>query len=566
MSIKMICNTVNSKFDITNILKTVSWSGDIKACGRKLEFSTLNKVDIPLSSCIYLYEGNTLLFKGFVYERDKDSKGGTVSYLAFDSAEKLNKIKISYNFKVKNANEITNTIFKDVGFNIGTIAKANVNIDKVFIGVSVYEAIMTAYTEQSRSDGKKYMTTCYDGKISVIEKGIVKLKLSFEEGKNIMNTTFKESVSNMVNNVIIVDEKGNKISEVNDMDMVKIHGLFQDVYKVEEGKDATAEAKKLLKGVEQTCSLNGFGDTSCQTGYGVQIKDSATGLVGLFYIDADTHTWEGGKYSIDLDLNFKNIMNEVEAGEEEKEEVSSSGGTTLSGGREVKAEFTAYYPDNSAMEGGYFDAIGNRLDPKKLTCACPKDVPFKTKVQVKGTGTDRDNLVYTCTDRGGAIKVVNGVYKIDLLMANRKEANAFGRRKGTAIIGGEIVSTGGSSSSGSSSTGNKIVDLAKSKLGCKYVWGATGPNQFDCSGLTMWCHKQVGINIPRTSSQQRGSGKKISKANAQLGDIVCFEGHVGLYAGNGQMIHAPNSKKPVKYDNCFSGYWGNKLLDIRRYF
>ncbi|EQK39744.1 nlpC/P60 family protein [[Clostridium] bifermentans ATCC 638] len=572
MSIKMICNTVNSKFDITNILKTVSWSGDIKACGRKLEFTALNKVDIPLSSCIYLYEGNTLLFKGFVYERDKDSKGNTVSYLAFDSAEKLNKIKISYNFKGKNANEITNTIFKDVGFKIGTIASANVNIDKVFIGTSVYEAIMTAYTEQSRSDGKKYMTTCYDAKISVIEKGIVKLKLSFEEGKNIMNTTFKESVSNMVNNVIIVDENGNKVSEVNDMDMVKIHGLFQDVYKAEEGKDATAEAKKLLKGVEQTCTLSGFGDTSCQTGYGVQIKDSATGLVGLFYIDSDTHTWEGGKYSIDLDLNFKNIMNEVEAGEEENKEVSSSGGTSVSGGREVQAEFTAYYPENSAMQGGFYDAMGNKLDASKLTCACPKDVPFKTKVQVKGTGTDRDGVVYTCTDRGGAIKVKNGIYHIDLLMANRKEAYAFGRRRGTALIGCEVTSGVGSSSSGSSSTGNKIVDLAKSKLGCKYVWGATGPNQFDCSGLTSWSYKQVGINIPRTSKEQSKSGKSVSRKNLIPGDLIFFNtsgkgvSHVGIYVGNGQMIHAPNSSKPVKYDSIDSSYYSSRYVNARRYF
>lgn len=569
--IRMICNTVNGQFDISNILANVSWQGDIKACGRKLEFKALNKIDIPLSSCVMFYEGNKQLFKGFVYEREKDSKENTVSYIAFDNAEKMNKIKVSYNFKNKNANEIANTILKDIGFEVGEIAKANVRINKIFLGTAIYEAIMTAYTEQSRNDNKKYMTICDDGKISVIEKGIVKLNLSFEEGKNIINTTFKESISNMVNKVVIVDENGNKKADVRDDDMVKIHGLFQDVYKVEEGKDATAEAKKLLKGVEQTCSLSGFGDTSCQTGYGVQIKDSATGLVGLFYIDSDTHTWEGGKYSIDLDLNFKNIMNEVEAGEEENKE-TSTGGTSVSGGREVQAEFTAYYPENSAMQGGFYDAMGNKLDAKKLTCACPKDVPFKTKVQVKGTGTDRDGVVYTCTDRGGAIKVKNGIYHIDLLMANRKEAYAFGRRRGTALIGCEVASGGGSSSSGSSSTGNKIVDLAKSKLGCKYVWGATGPNQFDCSGLTSWCYKQVGINIPRTSKEQSKSGKSVSRKNLIPGDLIFFNtsgkgvSHVGIYVGNGQMIHAPNSSKPVKYDSIDSSYYSSRYVNARRYF
>ena len=123
-----------------------------------------------------------------------------------------------------------------------------------------------------------------------------------------------------------------------------------------------------------------------------------------------------------------------------------------------------------------------------------------------------------------------------------------------------------SSVSSDGSVGSQIVEYAKSKLGCKYVWGATGPNTFDCSGLTSWCHKQVGISIPRTSGAQRKGGKSVSKENAKLGDIVCFDGHVGIYVGEGQMIHAPNKSKPVKYDDCFSGHYGNKLLAIRRYW
>lgn len=561
--LKIICKKINGEiYDVSSILTKAIWSGNIKACSRKLEFSCFNDVDIPLSTLIMAYVDDKEIFRGFVYEREKDSKG-IVNYLCFDYAEKLNKIKVSYNLKGSNGKDIANKILKDYNFEIGSIAEASVPNSKIFIGVEIYNCIMSAYTEQSKNDNKMYMITCSEGKISVVEKGIVRLKVAFEEGKNILDSSFKESVSNMVNRVLIVDQTGNKQSEVRDSEMLRIHGLFQDVYKSEEGKDSTVEAKKLLKGVEQTCSISGFGDISCTSGYGVQIKDSATNLVGLFFIDGDTHTWEKGNYWIDLDLNFKNIMHEVEAGEDEQQdEISTNGGTTVSGGREVKAEFTAYYPANNSMEGGFYDAMGNRLDPSKLTCACPKDVAFKTKIQVKSTGTDRDNLVYTCTDRGGAIKVVNGVYHIDLLMANRKEANSFGRRKGTAVIGCEVTSIGNNYSS----VGSRIVEVAKTKLGKPYVWGATGPNQFDCSGLTQFCHKKVGISIPRTSSQQRGSGKKITKENVQLGDILCFDGHVGLYAGDGKMIHAPNKEKPVKYDPCLSGYWGGKLLGIRRYW
>ncbi|MGG7060268.1 hypothetical protein ACQPUZ_18690, partial [Clostridium tertium] len=77
------------------------------------------------------------------------------------------------------------------------------------------------------------------------------------------------------------------------------------------------------------------------------------------------------------------------------------------------------------------------------------EVPYNTKIQVKGTGSSRDGIVYRCNDRGGAIKIVNGVYKIDLLMSNRKEAYDFGRRKGKVLIGVDVVNSGSDGTSSS---------------------------------------------------------------------------------------------------------------------
>ena len=437
--------------------------------------------------------------------------------------------------------------------------------------VKLLHLIQTGYTEQSKKDNKKYMIYASKDTINSMEKGVTKLKVKFEEGQNIINTNFKESISNMVNKVLIVDDTGNKKSEIKDDNLLKVHGLFQEVYKVEEGKDADVEAKNMLKGIEKTCSLSGFGDTTCIVGYGVEVKDTHTGLTGLFYIDADTHTWEGGNYQIDLDLNFINIMHEVSAGEDEQEQTSnnSSSGTTVTGGKEVNAEFTAYYPSNDPMQGGFKSANGETLKPSSLTCAAPKEVAFNTKIQVKGTGTSRDGIVYRVNDRGGAIKVVNGVYKIDLLMSSKKEAYDFGRRKGKAIIGVSVTNN----SSGSTSGGRQdIVDKAKSKLGTKYVWGATGPNTFDCSGLSSWCYRQVGINIPRTSLEQSRSGKAVSKDKLLPGDLVFFKttsapvGHVGIYVGNGQMIHTSSPSKPCRYDKVFEGYYGQRYVNARRYW
>lgn len=583
--IKLICKKSNGeKLDITNLLINITWSGDYKSCARKLEFSLISsasdinipKVDIPLMSIVQFYEDDNELFRGFVYEREKSSDN-SMSFLCYDYCAKLNDIKVSYNIKNETASSIYNKFLTEYKLSKGDIVSTSTKIKKVFLGTTAYDMIMTAYTEEAKKTGKKYMVYSKGDKFCASEKGIVKLKLAFEEGKNILSSNFKESVSNMVNKVLIVDDNGNKISEVKNDDWLKTYGLFQEVYKKQEDKDANAEAKAMLNGIEQTCSLSGFGDTTCITGMGVQVKDTYTGLVGLFYIDSDTHTWEGGKYSIDLELNFKNIMNEVSAGEDEKEDATSSnsiGGTVTSvtGGREVNAEYTAYYPANNSMQGGFLDAMGNRLDPSKLTCAAPKDIPFGTKIQVKGTGTNRDGLVYKVTDRGGAINVQNGVYRIDLLMATKEECLKFGRRKGKAIIGVETTTTSTEGTSNANSIGAKLVNLAKSKLGCRYVWGATGPNQFDCSGLTSWCYKQVGISIPRTSLAQSKGGKAVSKSNLQPGDLLFWKttsaevGHVGMYVGNGQFIHAPNKSKPVKYDNLSNSYYSSRFVRARRYY
>lgn len=556
--IKLICQKVNGeKLDLTNLLINVTWSGDYKSCARKLELSLISspmdknipKVDIPLMSVISFYEDDNELFRGFVYEREKSSDNA-MSFLCYDYCAKLNDIKVSKNIKNQTASTIYSNFLSEYGLNKGDIIQANTGVTKVFLGVTAYDMIMTAYTEEAKKTGKKYMVYTKGNKFCASEKGVVKLKLSFEEGKNILSSSFKESVSNMVNKVLIVDENGNKVSEVKNEEWHKTYGLFQDVYKQQEGKDSNAEAKAMLKDIEQTCSLTGFGDTTCITGYGVQVKDTHTGLVGLFYIDSDTHTWEGENYTIDLELNFKNIMNEVSAGEDEKTEtnVNLDGSVTVTGGKEVNAEFTAYYPANNSMQGGLLDAMGNKLDPNKLTCACPKSVPFKTKIQVKNTGTDRDNLVYTCTDRGGAIVIdSNGVYHIDLLMKDKKTALAFGRRKGKALIGVEVSETP-NTSNGVNSKASKAFEFCKSKLGTPYLWGGTGP-RYDCSGLMMKAYASVGISIPRTSKQQSTFGKSVSKSNLQVGDLVFFGSpvhHVGMYCGNNQYIHAPKTGDVVK--------------------
>jgi peptidoglycan DL-endopeptidase CwlO len=93
------------------------------------------------------------------------------------------------------------------------------------------------------------------------------------------------------------------------------------------------------------------------------------------------------------------------------------------------------------------------------------------------------------------------------------------------------------------------VAYAYSKLGSPYVWGATGPDAFDCSGLAQAAYRSAGVSIPRTTYAQIDAGRRVARSELQPGDLVFFYSgisHVGIYIGNGQMIHAPNPSAPVR--------------------
>ena len=101
-----------------------------------------------------------------------------------------------------------------------------------------------------------------------------------------------------------------------------------------------------------------------------------------------------------------------------------------------------------------------------------------------------------------------------------------------------------------------VVDYAKSRLGCPYVWAGSGPRNFDCSGFTMWCYRQIGISLPHSSAAQINCGQRVSRADIQPGDLVFFGSpihHVGMYVGGGMMIHAPHTGDVVKYASAFRG-------------
>lgn len=124
----------------------------------------------------------------------------------------------------------------------------------------------------------------------------------------------------------------------------------------------------------------------------------------------------------------------------------------------------------------------------------------------------------------------------------------------------------------SSSAGQAAVDLAAQFLGVPYVWGGTSPSGFDCSGLMQYVYNQLGYKINRVAEDQMKNGIAVSRENLAPGDLVGFYSspgsgyisHIGMYVGNGIMIHAPHTGDVVKYTSIDGSYYSSRFAGGRR--
>jgi cell wall-associated NlpC family hydrolase len=122
--------------------------------------------------------------------------------------------------------------------------------------------------------------------------------------------------------------------------------------------------------------------------------------------------------------------------------------------------------------------------------------------------------------------------------------------------------------------GQQVVEYAKQFLGVPYVWGGTSPSGFDCSGLVYYVYKHFGVTLNRVAAAMAENGTAVDLSALQPGDIVLFHNrakysqinHVGIYAGNGLFIHAPQTGDVVKFSTLTSGYYSTTLVQARRIF
>lgn len=542
------------------------WETQRKGAPGKLSFNILQ------DSVIKFGEGNAIrvklndnnVFFGFIFQH-KRNKDNLVQVVAYDQLRYF-KNKDTYIYENKTATELVQMLAKDFNLKCGTLQDTKFKIpSRIEEDKTLFDIVLNALDETI--ENAKEMYILYDDFGELTLKNISSMKLdTLIDGDIIEDFDYSSSIDGNTYNKIKLSKENKDTGKrdiyiTQDSKNINSWGILQYFETINENVDGKEKAEALLKLYNQKVKSlnvkNVLGDIRVRSGclIAVVLDLGDMKVQNYMLVDKVKHTINNDEHYMDLTLvggEFVSTLASSNGSSNSKNNSSNNSSSNSSSnttrGKEVSALFTAYYPANNRMEGGFLDAQGNKLNPKNNTMAAPKAIPFGTRIKVLNTNTSRDGQIYKVNDRGGAITIKNNIYHFDILMASKKECNTWGRKNGKALIIDESQSSS-STNTGGSDKASKVVNLAKSKIGRPYVWGATGPNTFDCSGLTSWCYKQIGITIPRTSRDQGKAGKYVPKSDLRPGDLVFFNNpisHVGMYIGDGNMVHAPKPGDVVK--------------------
>ncbi|MER7931954.1 NlpC/P60 family protein [Streptomyces sp. NPDC093272] len=290
-------------------------------------------------------------------------------------------------------------------------------------------------------------------------------------------------------------------------------------------------------------------------------KDEVKSRVDKLYEQAEqaTEKFNGAQEKQDkLQKQISALQDSVARGQDELNELRDGIGSMAtaqyrSGGLDPSLQlFLSADPDDYLDKASTLDQLsGQQVETLKKIQAKQREL---AQERAEATGKLKD-LAATRTELGAKKKEVQAKLAqaqklLNSLTAAEKAALAAEQDRASRSSS-ERVDLGNDTSA----TGRAAAAFAaaKTRLGTPYVYGATGPSSFDCSGLTSWAYAQAGVSIPRTSESQTTIGTRIySTSGLQVGDLVFFFNdlhHVGLYAGNGQILHAPRTGTVVRYES-----------------
>lgn len=300
-------------------------------------------------------------------------------------------------------------------------------------------------------------------------------------------------------------------------------------------------------------------------------KVQANGQVGYVYKDYVDVTYAVSVASSEKSNNLTKYVNCSSLNLRSQATTSSSIVKTLSKGTEVSVLYVTGNWSKVSVNGLEGFVYSSYLSDG--TSAAIEDNTVKSYQYVTATSVNLREGASTST---AVICKVSKDTKVGVISstsnwAKVKYNSTYGYIHTSNLADSKASAETPSTSSSTSAKIDKMMSIAASKIGCRYVRGSEGPNTFDCSGFTGYLYKQIGVSIPRSSSQQKNAGTYVSKSNLKKGDLVFLDtsgngavDHACIYVGNGEIIHANSSAGKITRSDLNSSYYRSTYVCARR--
>ncbi len=556
--------------DITAFASGMTLTDDLDTLAAELTFTTFispwdeytPKLALAPGDKVRVTNQGKTVFSGVIITVTLD--GGVTAY---DRGWYLNKSEIVLQVNNLAADQVIRKACAKAGVTVGKVCSLPTKITQLWTGSTPSDIIDEVLETCTAATGKEYRHRVDDTGLVVEALPVSPIKAMHKPAANLAafditwalgQVSGEDSIEDTYNAVVIAAEDDGKAyigAQASNAASIKRYGFMQRIETVTENPGTAVlgqMVKNLLKNADQVGRARTvseiWGCDEVKSGVVLSFNSPAFGISGKNRVTRVVHHYGGAGHTMELELRAleqpraaaegKTDAAAVRAAETDKVSVFGLPQLSESDGESttVEALFTAYYPANNTLEGGYYDAQGNRLDPSKHTCAAPPSVPFGTKITVMDTGTSLDGVTYTVTDRGSAIQIENGVYHFDLLMSTNAECNRWGRKNGSAIIGDG--SGGGTAASFVQTALGEVGYRESGKDMTKYGEWAGNNGVAWCVIFICWCAAKSGAPIPTGYSyvgdmtdyfRKRGKYKAVGGYTPKAGDLMIQgDRHIGI--------------------------------------
>lgn len=309
--------------EITDLAASWTWSGDKASICRQLdlEIAFLEGSDLPvpeIGDLVTMVGDGSRLFAGVVLRRTAGSEDTILSATCFDYGIYLQKNDCTAKFTGATPEEITWSLCGEKGIPVASLPTTGISLRRKFSSVKINQAIVTVWSLAAEKNGTQYAIRYTPEGLLVKERAVSAASLVLKAAGNLMDASTTEDATNMVNSVAIYDKNGDFLRLLGDAVSQELVGVMETHVTQNDHSDTINQAKRLLEDGKQqrTVTVHVLGDLSLITGETVVVREHKTGLEGIFWIDADVHTWKNHNYDTMLTLNCRNVAATASAGSE----------------------------------------------------------------------------------------------------------------------------------------------------------------------------------------------------------------------------------------------------------